>query len=137
MKLLSDLCYPAWVALGLPKDLFSIEKEKVAAEKAGEKHVNNSISVVMRQRRLSETEATELCREKIKEHVAEYVEIVRRESIREDVSQDLRLFVEAIEYVISRNLVWTLGSPRYHPEISHNARQLYWTKHGIPESIHN
>lgn len=133
-ELRSQLCRPAWVALGLTNDLYSLEKERKAAKEMGEAHVSNALWVMMRQHSISEDEAVKLCRQKIRDSVAEYVKIVRETKNRTDISRDLRIFVEAIQYILSGNLVWTRGAPRYNPGATYNARQLYWMANGTPKA---
>lgn len=131
-ELRSQLCRPAWVALGLTNDLYSIDKERAAAKVMGEDHVCNAVWVAQHEHGLGEDEAKELCRQKTKENVAEYMRIVRQTCRRTDISKDLRIFVEAIQYILSGNIVWTLGAPRYHPAKTYNPRQLEWMTNGTP-----
>ncbi|KAH8896132.1 terpenoid synthase [Thozetella sp. PMI_491] len=134
VELRSQLCRPAWIALGLTNDLYSLWKERDAAEEMGEASVCNALWVMMREHSISEKEAERLCRQKIAQHVAEYAQVVQDTSKRQDISRDLRVFVEAIQYVLSGNLQWTRGAPRYHPELTYNARQLDWMANGVPEA---
>jgi hypothetical protein len=133
-ELRSQLCRPAWVALGLTNDLYSLDKERKAAKEMGEGHVCNALWVIMREHNVDEEAAARLCRQKISESVAEYAETVRRTRERADVSRDLRIFVEAIQYILSGNLAWTRGAPRYNPGATYNARQLDWMANGTPGS---
>jgi hypothetical protein len=133
--LLSTLCRPAWIALGLTNDLYSIDKETEAAREMGESHVSNALWVMMRQHALSADKAKALCRRQIRDCVAQYVETVRATNARTDVSHDLKVFVEAIQYVLSGNLVWTRGAPRYNPDATYNEHQLEWMRNGVPETV--
>ena|SRR6266480_4605007 len=134
-ELQSQLCRPAWVALGLTNDLWSLEKERKSAKDIGEAHVCNALWVVMHENSISEEEAEQLCRQKIRECVAEYDEIVWETMNRTDISRDLHIFVEAIQYILSGNLQWTRGAPRYHPNATYNARQLDWIANGTPKIL--
>jgi hypothetical protein len=136
-ELRSQLCRPAWIALGLTNDLYSLEKEKEAAKTMGESHVCNALWVIMQEHNISDEEAKQLCCEKISENVAKYVETVREARTRTDISRELRIFVEAIQYIISGNLVWTRGAPRYNLGVTYNARQLDWMMNGTPKSAEN
>lgn len=127
-----DLCKrltrPGFAAMALANDLYSWEKERDAAEaearkadavKAGEaKPVINAIWVLMREHGVTEAEAKELCRGKIRESITEYVRLV--EDRRDDVSLslDLRKYLEAMLYCHSGNLIWSKHSPRYNSEAS-------------------
>ena len=115
-----DLCRrfgrPAWAALALTNDLYSWEKERDAAATVGAPHVVNAIWVLMREHAINESQAEDLCRQKIKEHVAEAVRVVDETKKNLDLSLDLRTYTEAILYSISGNLIWSIYCPRYHPE---------------------
>lgn len=116
MGLCKELARPAWAALALTNDLYSWEKERDTAARIGDPHVVNAIWVLMREYSITESEAQELCRQKIKECVSESVRIVDRTKKNLDLSLDLRVYIEAILYSISGNLVWSIYCPRYHPE---------------------
>lgn len=60
-ELRSQLCRPAWVALGLTNDLYSIDKERAAAKLMGEEHVCNAVWVAQQEYGLDEDAAKELC----------------------------------------------------------------------------
>lgn len=131
-ELRSRLCRPAWQALGLTNDLYSFDKEQRAAQATGESHISNAIWVLMQQYCIAEEEAKRLCEQKICEKVTEFKLNVMATTARADVSQGLRVFVEAVQYIISGNVVWTLDAPRYNPEATFNSQQLDWMTHGIP-----
>lgn len=102
----------AWIAAGLTNNLFSWQKEYKA----------------------SVEEAKLLCRRKIKEYVAKYIKVVENTSKRLDLSLDLRKYVEAMQYSLSGNVVWSLLCPRCHAEANYNELQLSLTKHGVGKS---
>ena len=116
MKLCKELDKPAWEALALTNDLYSWEKERDDAAKAGESLVVNAIWVLMQEYSISEPEAKDLCQQKIKESVARAVQIANDTRTRTDLSLDLRKYTDAITYSVSGNLVWSIYCPRYHPE---------------------
>ncbi len=119
MDLCKQLGRPAWAALALTNDLYSWEKERDAAEKLGAPHVINAIWVIMAEYTITESQAQDVCRRKIKEYVAEAVEVVEKTKRNFDVSLELRTYTEAILYSISGNLVWSIYCPRYHSEESY------------------
>lgn len=133
-ELLGQLCRPAWIALGLTNDLWSIDKESKAAKESGETHVCNALWVMMCEQKIDETEAKVRCRQLIKDNVAQYVQTVKEATTRTDPSRDVRIFLEGVQYIISGNLAWTKGAPRYHPTAVYNARQLDWMMNGTPRS---
>ena len=120
----ADLCKqlvrPAFAALSLTNDLFSWEKERDAAERHGNPHVVNAIWVLMREHSITELEAQKLCRKKIKEYVDKSVRVSEDTNRNLDISLDLRKYVEAIQYSLSGNLVWSIYCPRYHLKASYN-----------------
>ncbi|KAK4166981.1 isoprenoid synthase domain-containing protein [Cladorrhinum sp. PSN259] len=134
-SLLSELCRPAWVAMGLTNDIYSWDKEKKAADLAGETHLCNSIWVLMQQYGIGKDEAEEKCGEIVRENVAEFVETVKGIHDRKDISRDLAVFVETAQYMISGNVVWSQGVPRYNPQARYNDRQLEWMICGAPKVV--
>lgn len=118
MEECKQLVQPAFAAISLTNDLFSWEKERDAAKDGGQPHVMNAIWVLMRELCISEDEAKVVCRAKIKESVTEYLVTLRKTRTSHDLSPDLRTYVEAIQYSLSGNLVWSIYCPRYHPEAS-------------------
>ena len=124
MDLCKQLVRPAFAALGLTNDLFSWDKERDAAQENGQLHVVNAIWVLMRELSISESEAKTVCREKIKESVADCLISVREARSNPELSPDLRTYVEIVQYSVSGNLVWSLGCPRYHPKASYDSATL-------------
>ena len=116
MDLCMQLTRPAYAALSLTNDLFSWDKERDDARKNGQLHVVNAIYVLMRELSVSESEAKIVCREKIKENVVDNLVRVQEAKDNPELSLDLKTYVEAIHYSISGHLMWSLCSPRYHPE---------------------
>lgn len=116
MSLCKELDRPAWEALALTNDLYSWEKERDDAAKAGEPLVVNAIWVLMQEYSISEPQAKDLCRQRIKESVSRAVKIAEDTKKRTDLSLDLRQYTDAITYSVSGNLVWSIYCPRYHPE---------------------
>ena len=120
MDLCKRLGQPAWAALALTNDLYSWEKERDAAKKIGATYVINAIWVLMEEHSITESQAQDLCRQKIKEYVAEAVRIFEETKQNSDISLHLRTYTEAILYSISGNLVWSIYCPRYHSEASYD-----------------
>lgn len=120
-----------WLAAFLTNDVQSWEKEcgeykkQVAISDAAEApHMVNGVWVVMQQEHVDVQEAIRRVLQKVKGFVAEVVDIVEHVRCREDLSEDSRCFVEAAQYMVSGNLVWGIGSPRYHPDRTLNALQV-------------
>ncbi|KAJ5808864.1 geranylgeranyl diphosphate synthase [Penicillium riverlandense] len=132
-----DLANTAYLNLGLTNDLYSWQKEYETAVAMGRDYVANIIGVLMEERKISEEEAKEVCREKIKVTIVDFRKIVEDTKAREDVSLDTKRYLEALLYSLSGNLVWSIDCPRYHRWSSYNERQLDWMKDGIPKIYKN
>jgi len=116
LELSKQLARPGFAALSLTNDLYSWDKERDAAKRDGLEHVVNAIWVIMRERSMTEEEAKKLCRVRIREYVAEFVRVVDDTKKNSHISLDTRKYVEAIQYSLSGNLVWSLYCPRYSPQ---------------------
>lgn len=128
----TDLCEqlrrPAYYSVILTNDLFSWEKERDAAGDDDKTPLVNAIWVLMREHSITEPEAQKLCREKLKEYVAESVRVVEDTKRNLDISLELRQYVEAQQYTLSGNLVWSIYCPRYNTEASFNDDQYTMRK---------
>lgn len=71
---------------------------------------------------------------KIKECVAKYMVIVEDIKQRTDLSLDLRKYVEAMQYSLSGNVIWSLLCPRYHQGANYNDFQLSLLKNRVGKS---
>ncbi|KAF2866148.1 isoprenoid synthase domain-containing protein [Massariosphaeria phaeospora] len=131
MPLCEKLMLPAWHAASLQNDLFSWEKEYRDAKKHGQADVVNAIWVIMKEHNMKVDQAKVFCRKKIKEAVADYVKIVERTKKDLTISLDLRKYIEAMQYSLSGNVVWSLSCPRYHEKKDYNELQLLRMKHGV------
>lgn len=129
-----ELMRYALIAAGLTNDLFSWQKEYEASRRNGQPDVVNAIWVLMREHSISVDEAKDLCRSKIKDCVAKYRVVVEDTKKRTDLSLDLRKYVEAGQYSLSGNVVWSLLCPRYHAGANYNELQLSRMKHGVGKS---
>ena len=124
MDLCKKLARPAFAALSLTNDLISWDKEREAAKERGQPHVVNAIYVLMGELSVPESEAKAVCRDKIKESVADCLVKVKEAQSDPKLSPDLKIYVEALQYSVSGNLVWSLNCPRYHPEASYDCATL-------------
>lgn len=114
LEICKRLVMPAFAVLSLTNDLYSWEKERDAARRAGIPFVVNAIWVLMKEHSMDEMEAKNLCRIKIKEYVINALSSVEDAKAEFSISKDLRTYVEAVLYSISGNLVWSIYCPRYH-----------------------
>lgn len=134
LEMCHELANTAYLNLGLTNDLYSWQKEYETAVAMGRDYVANIIGVLMEERKASEEEAKEICREKIKVTIVDFRKIVADTKARDDVSVDTKRYLEGLLYSLSGNLVWSIDCPRYHRWSSYNERQLDWMKNGIPKS---
>ena len=112
MELCAQLCRPAWICAGLTNDLFSWEKEYAAAIDTRQTDVANAVWVLRGEHSITDDEAMNLCRAKIKDAVTDYVRVVKETRTRTDLSLDLLRYVEALQYSLSGNVVWSRACPR-------------------------
>lgn len=131
MDLCRRLMRPAWIVAGLTNDLFSWQKEYEASIRNGQSHVVNAIWVLTREHSITVDEAKYLCRQKIKEHIADYVRVVKENRDNMDLSLDLRKYIDCMQYSLSGNVVWSRLCPRYHPTASYNELQLARMNYGV------
>lgn len=110
---ISQLVRPAFYALGLTNDLYSWKKERDDARKAGAEHVVNAIWVIMGERSTTEEEAKNICRQKIREYVLEFNDVVLKTKGNLKLSEGLKTYVEVLQYSLSGNAVWSIYCPRY------------------------
>ncbi|KAF9889737.1 hypothetical protein FE257_007043 [Aspergillus nanangensis] len=134
LEMCHSLANIAYLNLGLTNDLYSWQKEYETAVAMDRDYVANIIGVLMEERAISEAVAKEVCREKIKQTIVDFRQIVEDTNAREDVSVDTKRYLEGLLYSLSGNLVWSIDCPRYHRWSSYNERQLDWMKNGIPKT---
>lgn len=113
-----DICKrlvrPAFAVLCLTNDLFSWEKENLSAIQRGLDYVPNAISVLKTEHSISTEESKCMCRGIIKQCVSEYMDTVEQRGSDATLSIDLRRYLDAMQYTLSGNAVWSLDSPRYN-----------------------
>lgn len=112
-NLCMELARPGYIALGLVNDLYSWEKERHDAEKAGLDYVFNAIWVIMRERSVQEDEAKDICRQEIVAAIDTFTRSVERTRDDTSLSRDLRVYLEAVLLSYIGNLVWSIYCPRY------------------------
>ncbi|KAI3329071.1 putative geranylgeranyl diphosphate synthase [Xylariaceae sp. AK1471] len=126
-----QLANVAYLNLLLTNDLYSYQKEYEAAKSLGEEQLVNAVWVLMSEQCISEAEAKELCKEKIRQSVVDYRKIVQETNQRTDVSAETKRYIEALLYTMSGNLVWSIDCPKYHSSSTYNERQFHLAKNGV------
>ncbi|KAK3389368.1 putative geranylgeranyl diphosphate synthase [Podospora didyma] len=122
MESLSELCHPAWLSCGLINDLYSWPKERDAAAKKGVGHVNNSVWVLMKEHKIDETEAIARLRGRIRVCFVQHQQKMKESNDRTDISADVKRFMEAMQYSMAANVVWSRSCPRYNEGRQFNER---------------
>ena len=130
-----QLMRPAWIVAGLQNDLFSWNKEYESATQLGHKNIMNAIWVLMKEHSIDVEEAKIICRKIIKDNVSKYLDIVKSNKNNTSLSLDLRLYMEAMQYSLSGNAVWSLICPRYHPAAKFNSFQMSLMDNGIAGTL--
>lgn len=130
LEVCKQLALPAVTAASLTNDLYSYEKEVKEAQRAG-CHLTNGIDVIMREHDCDVEEAKTICQSKIKNVVASFEETITHTRSRDDLSHDLKRFIDVIQYSVSGNLVWSMSCPRYHADIEYNQLQSLREAEGV------
>lgn len=113
------------ITASLTNDLFSFEKERE------DTNVQNAVLVIMREHGCSEEEAREICKERIRVEVAKYVRVVKDTRTRTDLSDDVKRYIEVMQYTLSGNVAWSTQCPRYNEGAKFNELQLLRAEHGV------
>ena len=120
-----ELLTSALIAASLTNDLFSFEKER------NDKNVQNAVLVVIREHDCSEEDAREICKQRIRLEVAEYIRVVKHTKTRTDLSDDTKRYIDTMQYTLSGNAAWSTQCPRYHTNAKWNELQLLRAEHGV------
>lgn len=126
-----ELLTSALIAASLGNDLFSYEKEYEDTMKAGLPDVVNAVWVIMGERGCTTEEAKEICKERIRVENSKYVKVVEHTRKRTDLSEDVKRYIEVMQYSLSGNLVWSIQCPRYNKGAKFNELQLLRAKYGL------
>lgn len=113
------------ITASLTNDLFSFEKER------NDTNVQNAVLVVMREHGCSEEKAREICKERIRAECAKYVRVVKATKTRTDLSDDVKRYIEVMQYTLSGNVAWSTQCPRYNGGAKWNELQLLRGKYGV------
>ena len=120
-----ELLTPALITASLTNDLYSFEKEK------GDSNVQNAVLVVMKEHGCSEEEAREICKKRIRAECTKYVQVVKDTKKRTDISDEVKRYVETMQYTLSGNVAWSTQCPRYNEGAKFNELQLLRAKYGV------
>ncbi|KAF2996753.1 terpene cyclase [Neopestalotiopsis sp. 37M] len=109
-----EMASSGYAVLGLTNDLYSWDKEAMAAKEAGNSDVFNAIWVIMRENTVDEEHAKIICRQEIKSYLSKFVDQIDKAKRDSIMSTDIRLYLEALLYSCIGNLVWSMSAPRYY-----------------------
>ena len=85
----------------------------------------------MREHSCSEEEAREICKERIRVENAKYVRVVKDIKTRTDLSDDVKRYIEVMQYTLSGNVAWSTQCPRYNEGAKFNELQLLRAEYGL------
>jgi hypothetical protein len=133
-SLCNQLCRPAWVAAALGNDLYSWDRELKEAQESGHSQVMNALWIIAHKHNQSMENAKALCRTTIHDSVRVFLEVIQETKDRADISNDLRIYIEALQYFVSGNLAWSLTCPKYDSTRDFNEQQRNWMKSEVGAS---
>ncbi|KAL9622288.1 MAG: hypothetical protein Q9160_003299 [Pyrenula sp. 1 TL-2023] len=122
---IKELLTPALITVSLVNDLYSFAKER------NDKNVQNAVWVIMKERNCSEEEAREICKQRIRVETDKYIQVVKDTKARMDLSDDVKRYVESMQYTLSGNASWCTQCPRYNEGTQWNELQLLRAKYGV------
>ena len=113
------------ITAALTNDLYSFEKERE------DTNVQNAVLVIMKEHGCSEEKARDICKERIRVEVANYVRVVKDTRTRTDLSDEVKKYIEVMQYTLSGNISWSTQCPRYNAGAKFNELQLLRAMHGL------
>ncbi|KAL8794958.1 MAG: hypothetical protein Q9195_002540 [Heterodermia aff. obscurata] len=120
-----ELLMPALITASLTNGLYSFEKEK------GDANVQNAVLVVMKEHGCSEKKAREICKDRIRVEVAKYIRVVKDTRTQTDISDEVKRYVEVMQYTLSGNVAWSTQYPRYNNGDKFNKLQMLRGEYGL------
>ncbi|KAK4496573.1 hypothetical protein PRZ48_012553 [Zasmidium cellare] len=117
------LSRPVWASAALTNDVQSFEKKKRQMQAQAEADMVNAVWVVKKLESIDE-EAKARVLHRADEFADEYVETLKVINTNVTLSRGSRVYLEAMQYMISGDLVWGWSAPRYWPEIALDLVQI-------------
>ena len=113
---LSNVRFPLFATLTLANDYFSFDVEHDELKKCGGTRLKNAVWLCMQWHHIDVTAAKGMVRAKAFEYEKQF------HSMREDhrqqhgpLSDKLERYLNALQYMVTGNIIWSLNCPRYHP----------------------
>ncbi|KAI1172796.1 putative geranylgeranyl diphosphate synthase [Nemania sp. FL0916] len=125
------LSRPAWASAALMNDVTSWDKEYKFIQTGERADITNGVWILMKQS-FDIDEAKAIILQRSRQFLAEYVDTLKHIHKRTDLSLDSRRLVEAMQYMISGNLIWSLSTPRYHEDRCLTDLQISRIQNGWP-----
>ena len=85
----------------------------------------------MKEHGCSEKKAREICKERIRIEVAKYKRVVEDTRMRTDVSDEVKRYIEVMQYTLSGNVAWSTQCPRYNDGAKFNKLQMLRAEYGL------
>ncbi|EMD69041.1 hypothetical protein COCSADRAFT_130354 [Bipolaris sorokiniana ND90Pr] len=123
--LCTEFLTPALSAASLVNDLFSFEKKK------NDTNIQNAVYIIMKEHGCDEAEGRERLKARIRQEMAKFVQIVKDTKTRPDLSDDIKRYIDVMQYTLSGNVVWSAQCPRYNLKAKWNELQMLRAKHGV------
>jgi hypothetical protein len=120
--LLADVVRPCYAALALANDYFSFDREwaEIQTNPVGGKPIN-AVWLYMQWRGVGTAVAKRLVTEAANRYERQFLELCEQfRSRHTPVSPKLDLYLRALSYQVSGNVVWSLNCPRYHTKFRYD-----------------
>lgn len=118
---LREVVYPCHACLGLANDYFSFDREYAEFDSSDDGKLINAVWLFMKWQGANASVAKQLVKEATNRYEAEYLARVRQyKASRRFASPKLDKYLEALSYMVSGNVYWSLNCPRYNPEFRYD-----------------
>ncbi|KAJ6257579.1 hypothetical protein Dda_7364 [Drechslerella dactyloides] len=96
-------------------DILSVEREWIARIKLNQSAIPASaVYIILRTHDVTVSEAKEIAKKKILELEGKYLELRQQLLDNTKLPHDIRKYISGIDHMVSGNLVWHTGHPRYN-----------------------
>jgi hypothetical protein len=118
---LKGVVHPCHACLGLANDYFSFDREYADFDSAGGRKLINAVWLFMQWQRVDAATAKQIVKKVASEYEGEFL---RRwdewKTTQKPPSQRLEKYLEALSYMVSGNVYWSLNCPRYNPHFRYD-----------------
>lgn len=85
----------------------------------------------MQEHSCSEEQAKETLKQRIRLEVAKYIQVVKDTHKRTDLSDEVKRYIDTMQYTLSGNAAWSTQCPRYNSKARWNELQVLRAEHGV------